>query len=194
MNLRPGYPFLLHATALSALLTVLSGIQLYSQTALGLDGKPIDVAKEAAGKPYTLIFVRSDCPISNRYAPVLQELQRHYQDRVAFWLVYADRDETASTIQDHMRQYGYNISAVRDPQQKLVRVSQVSVTPEAAVFAPSGTLIYHGRIDNWYESFGHARPAPTTHELRDALEAVVAGKRPAVATARSVGCYLADLR
>jgi thiol-disulfide isomerase/thioredoxin len=194
MNLRLGYPFVLRVIALSVLLVALSTFGLHSQTVPVLDGKTIDLAKEAAGKPYALIFVRTDCPISNRYAPVLQELQKHYQDRVAFWLVYADRDETVSTIQDHLHQYGYNIPAIRDPQQKLVPVSQVSVTPEAAVFTASGVLIYHGRIDNWYESFGHARPAPTTHELHDALDAVVAGKRPAVATARSVGCYLADLR
>jgi len=159
-----------------------------------LDGRTIDLAKEAAGKPFALVFIRSDCPISNRYAPAIQELQQHYQGRIAFWLVYADRDETPSTIQDHLHRYGYSIPALRDPQQVLVKLSGARVTPEAAVFSPEGALIYHGRIDNWYESFGHARHAPTTHELRDALNAVLAGKVPSVTTARAVGCYLSDLR
>lgn len=180
--------------ALGVLLTPLIPPVLHGQSAERLDGKTIDLAKEAGGKPYALVFVRSDCPISNRYSPALQKLQKQYEDRVVFWLVYADRDETASTIQEHMRRYGYNISALRDPQQKLVQLSQVRVTPEAAVFTPAGKLVYHGRIDNWYESFGHARPAPTTHEFRDALEAIIAGKRPAVSTARAIGCYLVDLR
>lgn len=164
------------------------------QTGQGLDGKTIDLKKDAAGKPFALIFVRSDCPISNRYSPTLQELQQRYQNRVAFWLVYADHDETATTIQEQLHKYGYSMPALRDPQQNLVKLGEARVTPEAAVFSADGALIYHGRIDNWYESFGHARPEPTTHELRDALEAALAGKRPAVSTARAVGCYLVDLR
>jgi hypothetical protein len=177
----------------SVVALLLAGV-LSAQKVQDVDGKSFDLAQATAGKPFALIFVRSDCPISNRYSPALQALQKQYQDRVPFWLVYPDRDETAASIHDHLRKFGYNIAALRDPRQALVQLSEARVTPEAAVFAAGGKLVYHGRIDNWYESFGHARPAPTTHEFQDALEAVVAGRKPAVSTARAVGCYLVDLR
>jgi hypothetical protein len=38
-----------------------------------------------------LVFVRTDCPISNRYAPELRRLQDRFAPRgMAFWLVYPD--------------------------------------------------------------------------------------------------------
>jgi len=58
------------------------------------------------------------------------------------------------------------------------------------VFAGDGRLVYHGRIDDWYEDFGRARPAPTTHELSEAIEAAIAGKNIAKATAPAVGCFI----
>jgi thiol-disulfide isomerase/thioredoxin len=173
---------------------LLSNGVLFGQPAQSLEGKTIDLSQEAAGRPFVLVFIRSDCPISNRYSPVLQALHRQYQGRVAFWLVYADSDETQASIEEHLRRYAFGIPAVRDPKQTLVKLSEARVTPEAAVFSANGKLMYHGRIDNWYESFGHARPTPTTHELRDALEAVLAGRLPNVTATRAVGCYLADLR
>ena len=66
--------------------------------------------------------------------------------------------------------------------------------PESAVFDGHGALRYHGRIDDLYIAFGRSRRAPTTHDLDDALIAVLAGK-PVTHDARpAVGCYIADLK
>ncbi|MGC1581608.1 MAG: hypothetical protein WA766_09000, partial [Candidatus Acidiferrales bacterium] len=45
-----------------------------SETALDLNGKSVDPLKAAPGKIVVLIFVRTDCPISNRYAPAIQRI------------------------------------------------------------------------------------------------------------------------
>lgn len=163
-------------------------------SATDLQGKSVDPVKQAAGKPVILIFVRTDCPVSNRYAPAIQKLQAAYSTRVDFWLIYPDKDESPAAIEKHLREYGYTIPALRDPGHILVARSQARVTPEAAVFDGRGDLIYHGRIDDWYIAFGHARSAPTTHEAEDAMEAALAGRKPLVATADGVGCYISDLK
>ncbi len=41
---------------------------------IDLAGKAVDPFAVARGKAVVLIFVRTDCPISNRYAPVIQRL------------------------------------------------------------------------------------------------------------------------
>ncbi len=51
-------------------------------------------------------------------------------------------------------------------------------------------VVYRGRIDDTYTTFGKRRPEPTTRELRDALEAVIAGKKPKVTKTDSVGCRI----
>ena len=141
-----------------------------------------------------LIFVRTDCPISNRYAPTIQALSQKYSGTAVMMLVYPDKAETSANIEKHLQEYGYKIAALRDPQHALVKLGQVEITPEAAVFNGKGELIYHGRIDNWYKEFGRARSAPTTHELDDAIEAALNGHHPAPASVGGVGCYISDLQ
>ena len=161
------------------------------KTALHIDGSPADPSQEAAGKPVVLIFVRTDCPISNRYAPLIQRISAHYAGKAGFWLVYLGKTASAEKIRQHESEYGYKLPALRDPQHALVAQAQVHVTPEVAVFDAHHRLIYHGRIDNWYEDLGHARPSATTHELDDAIQATLTGKTPP-SSAPGVGCYIAD--
>ena len=162
------------------------------KTARHLDGTPADPFLAAAGRPVVLIFVRTDCPISNRYAPLIQRISSEYSAKIGLWLVYPSRTASAEKIRQHERDYGYKLAALRDPQHALVTQAQVQVTPEAAVFDANHHLLYHGRIDDLYQDFGRARPAATTHELDDAIQAALSGKTPPPSTP-GVGCYIADL-
>ena len=175
-------------------LLCLLGVTGYAQQgAEDLEGRQADPWTIAAGKIVVLVFVRTDCPISNRYAPTIQRLSAQFADKAQFWLVYPDKDETPASITKYLHEYGYKLPALRDPRHALVKLSQAHVTPEVAVFSAGGQLAYHGRIDNWYESFGHARPAPTIHDLEDALRATLVGKPVAPIEIRGVGCYISDL-
>jgi thiol-disulfide isomerase/thioredoxin len=162
---------------------------------IDLKGEPVNLAQIAPGQVKVLIFVRTDCPISNRYAPALQRLASKYSQKAKFWLVYADKSESDAGIEHYLRDYGYKqISAIRDPRHELVKAAHAQITPEAAVFDANSRLLYHGRIDNWYESFGHARPEPTTHELQDAIDAALESRAVAVAETKAVGCYISDIQ
>jgi thiol-disulfide isomerase/thioredoxin len=161
---------------------------------LDLSGKTVDPFRVAAGRPLVLIFIRTDCPVSNRYAPTIHALSQKYAGSALLMLVYPDKSETPQNIEKHLHDYGYKIEALRDPQHDLVKLSEVEITPEAAVFNTNGELMYHGRIDNWYRDFGHARSAPTTHELDDAIQAALDSKHPVPASVGGVGCYISDLQ
>jgi hypothetical protein len=163
-------------------------------TAVDLDGTVVDPLKASSGKVVVLIFVRVDCPISNRYSPTIQKVSRQYAGRVAFWLVYPDRSESAEQIRKHEKEFGLELPTLRDVQRSLVDESHAQTTPEAAVFDANRKLIYHGRIDDLFEDFGRARPAATTHELEDAIGAAIDGKEVAKAAVPGVGCYISDLK
>src|SRR5271170_2161137 len=63
---------------------------LASAAALDMAGKPRDPFAEPV-QARVFIFVRTDCPITNRYAPELQRLSHAFApDAVQFWLVYPD--------------------------------------------------------------------------------------------------------
>jgi thiol-disulfide isomerase/thioredoxin len=161
--------------------------------AVDLSGAPVDPLKAVGGKVVVLIFVRTDCPISNRYAPTIQRLSAQHAGKAAFWLVYPDKAESAEAIRKHERDFHYELPALRDRRHTLVKESLAQITPEAAVFDATHRLVYHGRIDNLYEDFGRARAAATTHELDDAIRAAIDGKMLPVDHAPAVGCYISDL-
>jgi hypothetical protein len=164
-----------------------------AQHAFDLDGKPANPFDAASNKIVVLIFLRRDCPVSSRYAPVIQQISTEHERDASFWLVFPDKAETPQTIQNYLREYSYHLPALRDPEHALVKLSQVEITPEVAVFGRNHQLLYDGRIDNWYLDLGRSRPAPTTHELADAIQAALANKTPAANQVRGVGCYISDL-
>ena len=166
---------------------------LSQQGAFDLDGKPANPFAAASGKIVVLVFIRRDCPVSSRYAPVIQQISAQHERDASFWLVFPDKAETPQTIHNYLREYAYRLPALRDPEHALVKLAQVQITPEVAVFNRSHQLLYDGRIDNWYLDLGRSRPAPTTHELADAIQAALGDKIPAANQVRGVGCYISDL-
>lgn len=180
--------------ALAAVLVFAScALASQSREALDLDGKSVDPFTSPA-RVEVFLFVRTDCPITNRYAPELQRLGKEFSARgVRFWLIYPDPAETASSIQNHIAQYHFPGVPLRDPHHALVRRAHAIVAPEAAVFDSTGQLIYHGRIDDRYVDIGLARQTAQVHDLEDAIAAVLAGKPVAQSETRAVGCSLADV-
>lgn len=172
---------------------VMSEVTFCQNTAFDLDGKVVDPLEAASGKIVVLVFLRQDCPVSSRYAPVIQQISAQHERDASFWLVFPDSTETSQTIQQYLHEYSYRLPALRDPEHALVKLAQVQITPEVAVFNRSHQLIYDGRIDNWYVDLGRSRAAPSTHELDDAIQTAAAGKTPAVKQVRGVGCYISDL-
>jgi thiol-disulfide isomerase/thioredoxin len=163
---------------------------MQAQVALDLAGHSFDPL--AANKITVLIFIRSDCPISNRYAPEIQSMAKEFDGKAAFYLVYPDRKETTQSIEKHLSDYGYKLPALRDLHHDLVRKSEATITPEAAVFQ-GRELRYAGRIDDRAVDFGSFRAAARQHDLEDAIRAVISGQPVHKASGSPVGCYISDL-
>ncbi len=163
------------------------------QNALDLEGRQASPFADHSSKVVVLVFLRRDCPVSGRYAPSIQQLSQRYADSASFWLVYPDKSDSPEAIRKSVADYGYHLPVLRDPEHTLVKLGRVQITPEVAVFDRNHRLVYDGRIDDWYIDLTRARPAPTTHELEDAIHAALAGQSVAHNEVRGVGCYISDL-
>ena len=159
-----------------------------------LDNHLVDPFQASADvKAILLVFTSVDCPISNRYAPVIAKLHDAFSSRgVQFWMVYPNPFDTADAIRKHLKDFSLPSRALRDPNHALARIANATVTPEAALYDRQGRELYHGRIDDRYVSLGLERPAPTKHDLQEALTAALAGRAIAEASTQAVGCYIAD--
>lgn len=174
----------------------MSGVQTRTLTALwaivfqafagqitDLNGRPVQPIGSGVS---VLIFTRTDCPISNRYAPEINAIyQRFNRQDVKFWLVYVND----SQIHSHLKEFGYAMQAIPDRSRELVRLAGVSVTPEVAVYAAE-KLVYRGRIDDRYERLGVDRKIASTHDLINVLQALTTGSHPSFRSTKAVGCFI----
>jgi hypothetical protein len=191
---------LLAALCMSGLLTCSTGAAAPaaawtpSMILLDLDNRPVDPFKAAENSAaIVFLFTSVDCPISNRYAPIVKRLNTTFAPQgTTFWLVYPNAAERPSAIREHVKAFDYPVHVLRDPKHTLVRLVQATVTPEAAVYDRGRTLVYHGRIDNRYVSLGVERPAATEHDLENVLTALAAGRPSPRSAAPAVGCFIAD--
>ena len=160
--------------------------------AFASDPQPDPFAGNARAR--VLVFARTDCPITNRYAPELRRIAAGFSRGVEFWMVYPDSAETAAAIEKHIAEFHFPGRWTRDPEHALVRRAEATVAPQAAVFDAAGKLVYSGRIDDRYVDFGKFRPAPTVHDLENAIAAALAGRPATPARTRATGCFLADVK
>jgi len=146
----------------------------------------------ASGRVKVLVFVTSDCPISNGYAPEIQRVCGAYETRgVDCLLLYEDMDIGSSAARQHRAAYGLaSIPAAIDADRAIARAGGATVTPEAVVIDPPGTVRYRGRIDDTYAALGRRRPAATRHELIEALDAVLAARPVPRPKTDAVGCFI----
>lgn len=148
------------------------------------------------GHESVYFFVTNDCPISNAFAPEIARICAEYGPKGAdCTLVYVDPSISDETALAHAKAYGHGpYPKIVDRNHELVKTTGVTITPEAAVVNASGQVVYRGRIDNSFAALGQARRAATSHDLRDALDATLAGKPAPSAETKALGCYIPDLK
>jgi len=141
-----------------------------------------------------LFFALTDCPISNRYVPVIERLDREYASRgVQVWWVYPDPTDDARAIAQHRKDFAITGAIYPGAPRTAVDMAHVTVTPEAAVFVTQGDElreVYHGRIDDRYIALGQERPRATRNELELAIEAALEGKPAPAPEGPPVGCSI----
>lgn len=147
------------------------------------------------GPAGVLFFITNDCPIANSYAPEIQRICADYANKgVSCTLVYADLQLDSATIRKHREDFGYAaIPYVQDARHKLSAATGATITPEAVVVDPHGKVLYRGRIDNFYAGLGKPRRQVTEHDLRNALDEVLAGKPVTHPQTQAVGCYIPEI-
>jgi len=138
-----------------------------------------------------VFFTTTDCHVSNSYVPEMNRIRSDYSARgVAFYAVQTDTTISDADVRKHAKDFGFTFPVLLDPEQELVRLTGATATPEAAVISSVGKVLYLGRIDNRVVDFDQRRPAATEHDLRNAIDAVLAGKPVVQPKGNIVGCAI----
>src|SRR5215203_264269 len=76
-----------------------SSLNTSSIKLVDLNGKPFDLRNSNEGSVHVAVFTRSDCPVSNQFAPEVRELfEKLHPQGVDFYLIYVDPSEKPEAI------------------------------------------------------------------------------------------------
>jgi len=143
------------------------------------------------GVVHVLLFVMTDCPVSNGFAPEIARIAADYRSRrVQTFLTYVDPDITLAGLRKHSAEfYRDALPAIHDSRLTLADAAGATVAPHAAVYTSNGR-VYGGRVNDLYIDIGRRRRAPARHDLRDAIDAARAGRPVVRASTQPVGCFI----
>ncbi|MBI5801403.1 MAG: redoxin domain-containing protein [Verrucomicrobia bacterium] len=155
------------------------------------NGKPHSPLRADTRKATVVIFTLPDCPVANAFAPEINRLVAEYSVRgVSFYLAHVDRDLTAAEARKHAADFAFRCPVLLDSQHALVKALGATKTPQAYLLGPDGKTLYRGRINNLFADYGQRRQTVTQHDLRNALDAVLAGKPISQPITEAIGCHI----
>lgn len=159
-----------------------------------LDGRDFTESTLDPSGARVYLFVAAKCPISNRYVPEMKRIRELCNARGHdFFVLYPDPDASVEALQQHADDYGLTEFALWDRRHVIADRWKARYTPEAIVVA-AGKVVYRGRIDDWYVSFGKAKPAAETHDLRDVIESLGNGAEVPLRETKVIGCPIPRLK
>ena len=154
--------------------------------AVDLDGKEQTLSTLKGKNGTVLIFISVQCPISNAYNERMEKLAQEYAPKgVNVVGINSNVTEPAKAVKEHAASHNLNFRIIKDNGNKIADQLGAEHTPEAYLLDANGKLVYRGRIDN-----SKNVDSISANDLRDALEATLAGKPVAKPTALAFGCSI----
>jgi peroxiredoxin len=155
------------------------------------DGKHYGLSDFADREAIVLIFSSNRCPTAKAYAERMNTLQAEYGPRGVQLLAVNSNDphlypdEAFVRMAERAREDGYTFPYVVDRDQAVARAFGATCTFHVFALDGERVLRYQGRFDN-------ARLAENvvSHDLRNALDDILAGHEVRVPVTRPFGCSL----
>lgn len=157
-----------------------------------LDGRQFSLGASNDCRGVALIFLSTECPLSNGAIPKLNKLASSYgAEGVELYGVIADRSITRTAAKEHQKKYRVRFPMILDAAHSLRELTGATHTPQGFVFDRNGKEIYRGQLDDASERLGK-KSAPKKHYLAEALKSAARGTKLAVSRTEPVGCLLEE--
>jgi hypothetical protein len=148
-------------------------------------------AWDSSAKAHVICVLGCECPVARFYAGRLELLSKEYEAKgVRFIAVMGLIQDDVAKIQGFIRDSEISFPVVRDDEQVHLVNLRATRTPEVFVLDQNGKVVYRGRIDDQMAP-GVKRNQPSTNELTDALDAVLADRPVASPVTDAAGCLIA---
>jgi peroxiredoxin len=156
-----------------------------------VDGREISIADIAGGKGTLVIFSCNHCPFVKAWEGRIAEISNAYKDKgVGVIIINSNNptdyaEDSFDQMQKRTEKLGLKVPYVVDATSDVARAFGATKTPEAFLFDKDGKLVYHGAVDDSKKASDVEK-----HFLRDALDALLAGKNVPIQETKFVGCSI----
>src|SRR5262249_54075003 len=151
-----------------------------------LSGKAVTLSSLKGKKAIVLVFAGIECPRSTAAEPRLGDLAQKFEPQGAsFYVINSNWSESVEAISERVKRVGFSIPVLKDTQNKVADLFKVEIQPTAIVLDADLKIRYRGMIDD------HKTEELVKHAyLREAVEALIAGKVLETPETRSIGCAI----
>lgn len=157
-----------------------------------VDGKTYSLPDFKDAKALVILFICNHCPYVKAIEERILQLARDYEKKGVQLVGICSNDPTdypddsPANLFKTWKEKHYGFPYLIDESQETAKAYGAVCTPDIFIFDQSRKLSYHGQLDNnWQE------PAKVTrHDLRVALDSLLAGRKPAEPQAPSMGCSI----
>jgi peroxiredoxin len=139
-----------------------------------------------SSKAIVLMFIATQCPVSNASNTRMAELQKDYASQgVTLIGINSNKQESAEEVKNHAKEHGLEFTILKDWNNVIADKLEASVTPEIYVLNSGFEVLYHGRIDD-----SQRENRVSSKDLRAALDRIVSGKPVEVEQTKAFGCSI----
>lgn len=156
-------------------------------------GKAYSLADFQGARALVVAFICNHCPYVKHLRSGLAALGREYQPRGVAIVGISSNDverypaDSPARMAEEATAAGYTFPYLVDESQAVAKAYRAACTPDFFVFDGSRRLVYRGQFDD--SRPGSNRPV-TGRDLRNALEAVLAGRSVDPHQTPSLGCNI----
>lgn len=151
------------------------------------NGNKVSLSNFKDSKAIVLMFIATECPVSNAYNERYNQLYNDYKGKkVAVLGINSNKAESVDDIKDHAKDNKFEFTILKDANNVIADKLDAQRTPEIYVVHPTTMeVLYHGRIDD-----SQREANIKSKDLRAALDEVLAGKTVSVKETKAFGCTI----
>ncbi len=155
------------------------------------EGKDFSLKATGEYKGTAFIFFAPQCPLSENYTLVLNNLQADYtKNDIHFYAVIPGVLYSHEEIKAFIDSFRIQTPVLLDPEKKLTRHFRAGITPEVFLINHKQELLYSGAIDNWAIGLTQLRSEATKQYLRDAIESYLNNRTILIKNTEAIGCII----
>jgi peroxiredoxin len=151
-----------------------------------VNGKEQSLTSVRGKNGTALIFISAQCPVVKAYAERIEKLAQDYKARgVNVVGINSNATESIDYMKEQIANEKFSFIVLKDNGNKIADMLGAERTPEVYFLDADNKLVYHGRIDN-----NRDRSRVESSDLRDAIDATLAGKPVVKTEAAAFGCSI----